>query len=109
MNLPFMQTMTMAKVRILVINTRAFTDGELAPTAAVCESKYGALNPADTIEVHYVYATADIESGSTLGACLSDSVMNPQLRVEVVVMALVNDSSAKAVSLMKQVYTACVT
>lgn len=85
----------MAKVRIPV---GAFTDGELAPTAAICESKYGALNLGDTIEVHYVHTTDDIESGPTLGACLSASVMNPQLSVEVAVMALVNDCSANVLS-----------
>jgi hypothetical protein len=71
-----------------------FTKSELEPTAPVCDGKYGALNPGDTIEVHYVHTSADVEPGPTLGACLSPSIANPQLRVEAVVMALVNDPKA---------------
>jgi hypothetical protein len=41
-----------------------------------------------------VHTTAQIEPGPTLGACLSDSIMNPQLRVETQVYVLVNDDSA---------------
>jgi len=65
-----------------------------APKAAVCPSKHGALNSGDTIEVHYVHSTAQITPGPTLGACLSDSIGNPQLRVETQVYVLVNDSKA---------------
>ena len=38
------------------------------------------LQPGDTIEVHYVYTTAQVTPGPTLGACLSDAIQNPQLR-----------------------------
>jgi len=65
-----------------------------APKAAVCPSKHGALNSGDTIEVHYVHSTAQITPGPTLGACLSDSIGNPQLRVETQVYVLVNDRKA---------------
>ena len=69
------------------------TDAELAPYAdKVGMGKYGFLEPGDTIEVHYVHTTAKIEPGPTLGACLSESIMNPQLRVEGQVFVLVNDA-----------------
>lgn len=60
----------------------------------ICPSKHGGLLPGDTIEVHYVHSTAQIEPGPTLAACLSSSNINPQLRVETQVYVLVNDSKA---------------
>ncbi|NQZ21223.1 MAG: hypothetical protein HRT53_04135 [Colwellia sp.] len=60
----------------------------------ICPSKHGALSAGDTIEVHYVHSTAQIEPGPTLGSCLSDSIKNPQLRVETQVYVLVNNSNA---------------
>lgn len=60
----------------------------------VCPSKHGGLYSGDTIEVHYVYSTAQVEPGPTLGACLSDSIKNPQLRVETQVYVLANDKAA---------------
>jgi len=62
--------------------------------AAICPSKHGALNSGDTIEVHYVHSSAQVTPGPTLGACLSDANMNPQLRVETQVYVLVNDKNA---------------
>ena len=71
------------------------TAAELAPAnQKICPSTHGALYPGDTIEVHYVHSTAKINPGPTLGACLSDSVKNPQLRVETQVYVLVNDKEA---------------
>lgn len=68
---------------------------ELAPLdAPVGSHKYGALEPGDTIEIHFVHSSAKVEPGPTLGACLSPSIGNPQLRVETVVAVLVNDPSA---------------
>jgi len=68
---------------------------ELAPTAEpVCPSEHGALKPGDTIEVHWVHSSAPVTPGPTLGACLSDNVKNPDLRVETQVFTLVNDSKA---------------
>jgi len=61
---------------------------------AVGEGEYGGLEPGDTIEVHYVHSTAQVKPGPTLGACLSDAIKNPQLRVETQVYVLVNDDSA---------------
>ncbi|MCP5022806.1 MAG: hypothetical protein GY930_13660 [bacterium] len=54
------------------------------------ETKHGVLASGDTIEVHFVYTTADCKPGPTLGSCLSDSIDNPQLRVEALVCVLVN-------------------
>jgi carbonic anhydrase len=60
----------------------------------ICPSKTGGLFPGDTIELHYVHTTAQVKPGPTLGACLSDSIANPQLRVEAQVYVLVNDQNA---------------
>lgn len=68
---------------------------ELKPVAhPICPSKHGSLYPGDTIEVHYVYSTAQAKPGPTLGSCLSDAIKNPQLRVEAQVYVLVNDGNA---------------
>ncbi|CUH99602.1 delta-class carbonic anhydrase [Leisingera aquaemixtae] len=75
-------------------------DGTLtaAETAAldhpISASAHGGLQPGDTIEVHYVHSTAQVQPGPTLGACLSDAIKNPQLRVEAQVFVLVNDDAA---------------
>lgn len=68
---------------------------ELSPLGKeVGASKHGGLAPGDTIEVHYVHSSAQVKPGPTLGACLSESIMNPQLRVETQVFVLVNDKKA---------------
>ena len=54
----------------------------------------GSLQSGDTIEVHYVHTTAQVEPGPTLGSCLSEAIKNPQLRVEAQVFVLVNDPNA---------------
>ncbi|MEM1161991.1 MAG: delta-class carbonic anhydrase [Pseudomonadota bacterium] len=71
------------------------TAAELAPIGAPIGDKgHGGMVPGDTIEVHYVHTTAQVMPGPTLGACLSEAIGNPQLRVETQVMALVNDRDA---------------
>ena len=60
----------------------------------ICPSKHGSLSTGDTIEVHYVHSTAQIKPGPTLGSCLSESIKNPQLRVETQVYVLVNNENA---------------
>lgn len=71
------------------------TEAELAPIdAPIGATEHGDLVPGDTIEVHYVFSSAQVTPGPTLGACLSESIMNPQLRVEAQVFVLVNDASA---------------
>ena len=83
------------------------TSKESQPVSqAVCPSKHGRLQSGDTIEVHYVHSSAQVQPGETLGACLSESVKNPQLRVETQVYSLVNDDNAlnfnKLTSVAKQ-------
>ncbi|MFT5660457.1 MAG: hypothetical protein ACI9TV_001098 [Sulfurimonas sp.] len=71
------------------------THAESTPIAnEECPSKHGGLSAGDTIEVHYVYSTAKIKPGPTLGSCLSKAINNPQLRVETQVYVLVNDTNA---------------
>ena len=71
------------------------THAESMPTEhEACPSKHGGLSVGDTIEVHYVYSTAKVKPGPTLGSCLSKSINNPQLRVETQVYVLVNDKNA---------------
>ncbi|WP_227267347.1 delta-class carbonic anhydrase [Roseobacter weihaiensis] len=71
------------------------TEAERAPYERPAgATAQGNLQPGDTIEVHYVYTTAQVTPGPTLGSCLSEAVMNPQLRVEAQVYVLVNDDSA---------------
>ncbi len=68
---------------------------ELKPVnQEICPSKHSKLFSGDTIEVHYVYSTAQVKPGATLTACISDSTTNPQLRVETQVYVLVNDKQA---------------
>lgn len=68
---------------------------ELKPLKeTVCPGKHSKLLAGDTLEVHYVHSTAQVKPGPTLGACLNDSIKNPQLRVETQVFVLVNDMKA---------------
>jgi len=52
---------------------------------------YKGVKPGDTIEVHWVYSSCDIEPGEGLGACLSQTCTDPILRVETQVFLVVND------------------
>jgi len=61
----------------------------------ICKSAHGGLNVGDTLELHYVHSTAKVSPGPTLKSCLSDSDINPQLRVEAVVLVLLNDPKAE--------------
>lgn len=71
--------------------TGNLTKAELEPfTQDIYPSDHGSLYAGDTIEVHYVHSTAQVNPGPTLG----DSIKNPQLRVETQVYVLVNDSNA---------------
>lgn len=60
----------------------------------VCPGEHGGLGAGDTVEVHYVYSSAQVSPGPTLGACLNDAIKNPELRVETQVYVLVNDDDA---------------
>ena len=71
------------------------SDSESEPVKEhICPSIHGSLQSGETIEVHYVYTTALVKPGPTLGACFSDAIRNPQIRVEAEVYVLVNDSDA---------------
>ncbi len=71
------------------------TAKERAPVSyPVCANKGGAVVPGDTIEVHYVYSSANVGPAPSLGACFNDATKNPQLRVEAQVVVVVNDDKA---------------
>lgn len=71
------------------------SEAELKPFKGKVGAKgHGQLQPGDTIELHYVHSSAQVTPGPTLGACLSESIANPQLRVETQVFVVVNDKSA---------------
>jgi len=73
----------------------SITDAELAGIdMEIGAGEYGSLVPGDTIEVHYMHSTAQVVTGPSLGACLSESIANPQLRVETQVFVLVYDETA---------------
>lgn len=72
------------------------TKSQLKPVGAnVCAAKGDPLQSGDTLEVHFVYSSAQVQPGPTLGACLADATRNPGLRVEGQVFVLANDSSAQ--------------
>jgi hypothetical protein len=48
----------------------------------------------DTIEVHWVYTTCNVEPAPTLASCFSSNCTNPELRVEARVFYLTNDGAA---------------
>jgi hypothetical protein len=63
-------------------------------SSQVCAAKGDPLQSGDTLEVHFVYSSAQVAPGPTLGACLAESTMNPGLRVEGQVIVLANDENA---------------
>ncbi len=73
--------------------TNNLTEAELS-APAVNAGKFKEVKPGDTIEVHWVHTSCDIEPGEGLGSCLSDSCTDPLLRVETQVFLVVNDSNA---------------
>ncbi|MGR3795431.1 delta-class carbonic anhydrase [Vannielia sp. SX4] len=73
----------------------ALSAAELKPLAApIADKGHGGLEPGDTIEVHWVFSTAEVAPGPTLGACLKEGAATPRLRVEAQVFVLVNDPAA---------------
>jgi hypothetical protein len=60
--------------------------GEAAPPGEGCEG----IELGDTIEVHWVYTTCNVESEPCIASCFSPSCANPQLRVEAQVFFLTN-------------------
>lgn len=69
----------------------------------VCKSEHGGLQVGDTVELHYVHSSAQVVPGPTLNSCLSESDINPQLRVEAQVFVLVNDSNAADFSKLTEI------
>ena len=69
------------------------TEAELEDPAEG-EGPFKSVKPGDTIEVHWVHTSCDVEPGEGLGACLSETCANPQLRVEAQVFLVVNDPNA---------------
>lgn len=83
--------------------------GKLSPHEArplaeeVCKGEHGSLQVGDTIELHYVFSTAQVAPGPTLAACMNEAGSNPQLRVEAQVMVLVNHDKAADFGRLTQV------
>lgn len=71
--------------------SQSLSKAELKP---VSKSVCGGIEPGDTVEFHWVHSSCDVSPGPTLGACLSDSCANPDLRVETQVFTVVNDKDA---------------
>ena len=71
--------------------SKTLTAAELSlPERVACDD----IQPGDTIEVHWVHSSCTVTPGPTLGACLSKSCANPNLRVESQAFTLVNDPNA---------------
>ena len=71
--------------------SKSLSKAELqTPAGEICHG----LKPGDTIEVHWVYTSCDVNPGKGLGSCVSDACANPDLRVEAQVFTLVNDNAA---------------
>ncbi len=62
----------------------------LSPASQGCTN----VQPGDTIEVHWVFSSCNVKPGKGLGACVSPTCANPQIRVESAVYLLVNDAEA---------------
>ena len=73
--------------------TGDLTEAELTDPANG-EGEFEGVEPGDTIEVHWVHSSCDVEPGEGLGSCLSDKCVNPDLRVETQVFLVVNDPNA---------------
>ena len=74
-------------------DTDSLTEAELIDPAGG-EGAFEGVAPGDTIEVHWVFSSCDIQPGEGLGACLSESCENPLLRVEAQSFLVVNDPEA---------------
>ena len=77
---------------------------ELRPLSfSVGKGNYGELVPGDTLEVHYVHSSAQVKPGPGLGSCVDPAITNPQLRVETIVVVLVNDPAAADFQALTQI------
>ena len=66
------------------------SDSKMKPVVGACKG----ISVGDTIEVHWVHTSCNINPGPTLGSCLADDCKDPVLRVETQVFLLVNDPKA---------------
>ena len=82
-------------------DSATLTESELTDPAGG-EGAFGGVEPGDTIEVHWVHTSCDVEPGQGLGSCLSDTCANPLLRVEAQTFLVVNDP--EALDFMEYVY-----
>lgn len=73
--------------------TASLTKAELEDPTHGHGAFHGA-KPGDTIEVHWVYSSCAVAPGEGLGACMSKTCLNPELRVESQVFLVVNDPKA---------------
>lgn len=73
--------------------TAGLTEAELSSPTGGSEP-YDDIEPGDSIEVHWVHTSCEIQPGPGLGSCLSAACANPELRVESQVFLVVNDPSA---------------
>ena len=73
-------------------NTDSLTEAELADYDG--DMHFEGAKPGDTIEVHWVHSSCDVQPGETLGACLTEECTDPLLRVETQVFLVVNDRNA---------------
>ena len=71
-------------------DTDSLTEAQLAPA----EGAFEGVVPGDTLEVHWVYSSCDVDPGAGLESCLSDKCANPTLRVEAQVFLVANDPEA---------------
>ncbi len=70
---------------------QSLSSRQLRPvTSKTCKG----IEVGDTVEVHWVHSSCDIEPGPTLGSCLADDCTDPVLKVETQVFLLVNDPRA---------------
>jgi len=65
-----------------------------AAEKAPYDSKFKGVEPGDTIEVHWVHSSCDIQPGEGLGSCLAEGCTDPLIRVEAQTFLVVNDRSA---------------
>lgn len=73
------------------LSSMTLTKKELfQPGTNYCEG----VKSGDTIEVHWVYSSCNVEPGKGLTSCLSEKCTNPELRVEAQVFTVVNDELA---------------
>src|SRR5688500_2284311 len=75
--------------------SRKLSAAELeAPAGDICKG----LKPGDTIEVHWVHSSCDVEPGKGLESCVRPACKSPKLRVEAQAFTLVNAPKATSFS-----------